>query len=588
MKSKSWGVILFLVTMAVAATQASGSDVYVSAVAMNGDATFMALNPDGSFADPESLQVSSESQISGYTFGNGIGDFNNDGQLDYITALGRYGGEIYIFPKTGPGNQFDAPIWAASWTEGVYPADMAIADFDGDGNLDFVLSHYSSAHCGLYLGNGDFGFTYTLLPDTKPNLAIGIDAADFDNNAIPDFVVAPRSSGPFHVHLGQPDGTFKQVLCERAPSNSIATGIAAADFVQDPDGFADLAVSSAGKLEIFVGHGDGTFSLYQEYEFPMNPSSLDNGDFDGDGHQDLVVADYGEDRTGVAVLLGNGLGQFEYDTTYIDENIGFLKAVSALPYRSNKKPVAKLTPELIKVTVGATVEWDASQSFDEDGTIVKYEWDYGDGAVAPMAANTMAVVGAADNSGEPQSSYVYYDSGTYQVTLTVTDDKGATAAVQAVVQVEPMVANVYFSPRRLNLESKRKWITATIRLPDGYDAGMIDTESLFLELEGKPAIPAQSVNRHRYYQNGKLKYRRTRKLAVKFDRMALIGALDGATGETALTVSGDLYIADDAKLEFSGIGTIEAFGKQKKSYFEKYLWQKLMYWFCKAQSNHHQ
>ncbi len=50
----------------------------------------------------------------------------------------------------------------------------------------------------------------------------------------------------------------------------------------------------------------------QSYDFPMNPSALDNGDFDGDGHQDLVVADFGNDNNGVAVLLGNGLGQFEY------------------------------------------------------------------------------------------------------------------------------------------------------------------------------------------------------------------------------------------------------------------------------------
>jgi hypothetical protein len=137
--------------------------------------------------------VSFDHQISGYSFGNGIGDFNHDGELDYILPLGRYGGDIYIFPKTGPGNQFDSPIWVGSWNEGVYPGDLAIADFNGDGHLDFVLSYYYSPHCGLYLGDGDFGFTFTLLSDTKPTPAIGIDAHDFDNNGIVDFVIAPRS-----------------------------------------------------------------------------------------------------------------------------------------------------------------------------------------------------------------------------------------------------------------------------------------------------------------------------------------------------------------------------------------------------------
>jgi hypothetical protein len=584
MKSKFWGVIVFLFTVAVVATPASGSDVYVSAAAMNGDATFMALNPDGTFAEPESLQVSSHHQLSGYSFGNGIGDFNNDGQLDYIMALGRNDGDIYIFEKTGSGNQFDIPVWVGSWTEGVYPADMAIADFNGDGNLDFVLSYYYGTHCGLYLGNGDFGFTYSLLADTKPKAAIAIDAADFNNDGIVDFVVAPRSSGPFHVHLGQPDGSFQQVLVERAPSTTIASGIAAGDFFEDPDGVIDLAVSSTGKLEIYIGNGDGTFTLDKPHDFPMNPSSLDNGDFDGDGHQDLVVADYGTDRTGVAFLRGDGLGKFEHYETYHSDNIGFFKAVTALPYQSNSniEPVAHVAPELITVTVGQTVEWDASQSFDEDGTIVSYQWDFGDGAVEPMAMSTMALDGTDDNSGEPKSSYVYYDSGTYTVTLMVTDDKGATASVQAEVQVDPIEVDVTFSPRWLNSKSKGKWITATIRVPDGYDAGMIDTGSLYLALKGKTAIKAQSVDRHRYSKKFDKKYRKTRKLKVKFDRQALIAALGDASGEIALTVSGEV-----STMEFLGTGTIKVFAKKKKSDFKKYRWQQVMGWFSKAKSKHH-
>jgi PKD repeat protein len=595
MKSKLWAVIAFLITLAVVATPASGNDVYVSAAAMNGDATFMALNPDGTFADPEYLQVSSDNQISGYSFGNGIGDFNNDGQLDYILPLGRYGGDIYIFPKTGPGNQFDVPIWAGTWTEGVYPADMAIADFNGDGNLDFVLSYYSSAHCGLYLGDGDFGFSYTLLPGTKPKSALGIDAADFDNNEIADFVVAPRTSGPFYVSLGQPDGSFKLVLVDRAPSTTIATGIAAGDFVEDPDGFADLAVSSTGKLEIFVGRGDGTFSLYQEYEYPMNPSSLDNGDFDRDGHQDLVVADYGGARTGVAVLFGNGQGQFEQvDDTYIAENISFFKAVTALPFESNKAPVAVLTPEVVSVTVGEAVEWDASQSYDEDGTILSYEWDYGDGAVVPMALNTMTVDDTTDNSGKPQSSYVYYDSGTYAVTLTVTDDKGATATVQAEIRVNPIDVSVFFTPRKLNKKSKGKWITATIRVPQvpaGLDARMIEADSLFLvPPNGKAPIPAVVSKKHRnfskyfnkYSKKSKRKYRKASKLKVKFNRQDLIEALDGATGEITLTVMGDI-----SSMEFSGTGTIVAFEKQKKRSLKRHFMQQLRRLFSKGKSKHH-
>ena len=246
MKPKFWGVIAFLLTMAVAAAPAHSGEVYVATAAQNGDAYYMALNPDGTFTEQQKLMYPSDHMLSGYSFGNGIGDFNNDGQLDYLMALGRFDGEIYVFPKSGPGPQFDGPVWVGSWTEGVYPADIAVADFNGDDNLDFVLKYFYSNHCGLYLGDGNFNFTYTLLEDAAAFRAMGIDAADFNNDEIADFIVVPNGPEPFDVHLGNPDGTFTKVVVERPESTSRAFGVAAGNFIEDPDGFVDLAVSSGG------------------------------------------------------------------------------------------------------------------------------------------------------------------------------------------------------------------------------------------------------------------------------------------------------------------------------------------------------
>ena len=104
----------------------------------------------------------------------------------------------------------------------------------------------------------------------------------FNNDEIADFVVAPNGPGPFDVHLGNGDGTFVHVPVERQGSTSRAFGIAAGNFIEDGDGFTDLAVSSAGLLEIYRGNGDGTFVLEYSQQFPMNPSPLDNGDFECD------------------------------------------------------------------------------------------------------------------------------------------------------------------------------------------------------------------------------------------------------------------------------------------------------------------
>ena len=67
-----------------------------------------------------------------------------------------------------------------------------------------------------------------------------------------------------------------------------------------------------------------------------------------------------------------------------------------------------------------TVWFDGSASSDPDGTIVSYEWDFGDGEPPESGVNV---------------SHVYSTDGIYTVTLTVTDDDDATCTDDAIVTV---------------------------------------------------------------------------------------------------------------------------------------------------------
>jgi len=301
MSKSSWGVcsIILCAVFAVALTVPAhvGSEVFVVSSSINGDANYMFMTENGKFDRPEILQQTGNTTINlpfKFSYGNGLGDFNNDGLLDYILAMGWSSGDIYISEKLDVGNQFGEPIFAGNWgleeEGGFFPMDLAVADYNEDGNADFVLSLDSSSHSGLYLGDGAFGFSSELLPASAPYLSAGADAADFNNDGHADFVIAPRSDEPFFVSLG--DGTGKFTTTSFASYDGGAVwGVAAADFTGN--GNADIVAAYYDFLYVYEGAGDGVnFTYLASYELPFNQSAIDNHDFNDDGLQDLVVASY--------------------------------------------------------------------------------------------------------------------------------------------------------------------------------------------------------------------------------------------------------------------------------------------------------
>jgi len=91
----------------------------------------------------------------------------------------------------------------------------------------------------------------------------------------------------------------------------------------------------------------------------------------------------------------------------------------------NVPPLARLTgPSAGQAT--DVLNFDGSSSSDSDGTVVSYRFDFGDGSTPVTSA-----MGTA--------THAFAMAGTYTVTLTVTDDRGATSSATLSVTIATFV-----------------------------------------------------------------------------------------------------------------------------------------------------
>ena len=118
----------------------------------------------------------------------------------------------------------------------------------------------------------------------------------------------------------------------------------------------------------------------------------------------------------------------------------------------NVPPIASFTATPASGTAPLEVQFDASASTDSDGSIASYAWDFRD---RPASGS-----GATPN-------HVFQTASTFTVTLTVTDDRGATnsATRQVVVQAAPPppVAVTIQEPAAGGLVPDHVWVGVSVR-----------------------------------------------------------------------------------------------------------------------------
>ena len=178
----------------------------------------------------------------------------------------------------------------------------------------------------------------------------------------------------------------------------------------------------------------------------------------------------------------------------------------------------------------------------------------GSGNITASSNGTDVSQGVESDGGA--SYFGFYADGTdtiSSITITADTDFAVGEFGIASVQVIPdeIQAVIDIDPDTLNLNSKSKWITCYIELPEDYDVEDIDVSTIKLNDQ----VPAES----RPTGVGDCDGDGIAELMVKFDRSAVQEILE-AGDEVEITVTGELN--DDTK--FEGSDTIRVINKGGK------------------------
>ncbi len=128
----------------------------------------------------------------------------------------------------------------------------------------------------------------------------------------------------------------------------------------------------------------------------------------------------------------------------------------------NQAPVSAFTVSCPETTLSCS--FDGSASRDPDGTIARYDWDFGDGQVAADAGPTV--------------HHTYAGVGPRQVTLTVTDNGGASTVVSRTADPTAVPATIAFRGASQGQVTGTNTITVTVPAQARAGDGLVLVQSI--------------------------------------------------------------------------------------------------------------
>ncbi len=228
-------------------------------------------------------------------------DLDNDGDLDEVNLeqLGCAGSNDpqRIFIRLNNGDATFQPAYTIDI--GRIPRDLGHGDFNNDGNVDLVTAHWgihgANDFINVHLGNGDGTFQEEIVYNVGrgPRYVV---VADLNGDGHEDFATANSSSDnsgreTMTVIFGVGDGTFAGRTDYYAPYSPDLQGVQGIEIGDvDGDGDLDIMVATvAGGLAMYYNDGSGNFTFPHRLGVYWGPWSPVYADFTGDGVPDLAM-----------------------------------------------------------------------------------------------------------------------------------------------------------------------------------------------------------------------------------------------------------------------------------------------------------
>ena len=250
----------------------------------------------GSFAAPVTFTCGFQAQAIA------IGDIDGDGKLDISVSDGVLptGGNFSVLRNTSsPGTiSFDNKVMFMGGHEQM---GMVVGDIDGDGKPDVVLTSESTNEISLFhnvSASGSIAFEPVVTLSTG-NVPVGVIMADIDGDGKADLVVSNEGDSTFYVYRNTSTTGSLSISSYAAPVIFPLAGRSFELAASDIDG--------DGKLDIVIARGDeSTVSVFRNTAIPGSISSgsfatpvdfavsgasfnIAMGDFNGDAKPDVIV-----------------------------------------------------------------------------------------------------------------------------------------------------------------------------------------------------------------------------------------------------------------------------------------------------------